>query len=352
VLPPGLYEAIFEEKSDGTSGADLVTGKWVMRCEARTLDDIAAMGGNDAEDDRRFAAAARLSEVNLSLYRAFVQPMVRAFANPTSAEWMQKMHPLRLSYEMFSDANPWMRVVAGLADKVRENRKPVAKDNPLLAMQEQASGQIVKSLDAWRDFSEKMAEQTFLKFFGQPGVQAALGIDPDAPRPACKATKNPLHQQLLGMRIAELKARMAMGGIREAVIRSLLYIGAPRASLDERGFEMARRIREANGELSLADFKTLVREQFYLLILDQREAVDAVADLLPADPEQRRAGLNLIRQVLGARKDLSPEEEKRFAEITQIFGMDEESRSAGRSRRESQQRTSASEADRGRRLAS
>jgi DNA-binding SARP family transcriptional activator len=115
---------------------------------------------------------------------------------------------------------------------------------------------------------------------------------------------------------------------------------------------MARRIREANGELSLADFKTLVREQFYLLILDQREAVDAVADLLPADPEQRRAGLNLIRQVLGARKDLSPEEEKRFAEITQIFGMDEESRTAGRSRRESQQRSSASEADRGRRLAS
>src|SRR6187455_1208646 len=27
-LPPGLYEAIFEEKSAGTSGSDLVTGKW------------------------------------------------------------------------------------------------------------------------------------------------------------------------------------------------------------------------------------------------------------------------------------------------------------------------------------
>jgi pimeloyl-ACP methyl ester carboxylesterase len=30
-LPPGLYEAVFEPKTDGTAGADLVTGGWVMR---------------------------------------------------------------------------------------------------------------------------------------------------------------------------------------------------------------------------------------------------------------------------------------------------------------------------------
>ena len=154
-LPPGLYEAIFEEKSDGTSGGDLVSGKWVMRCEARTLDDIAAMGGNDAADDRRFAAAARLSEVNLNLYRSLVQPTVRALANPTAAEWMQKMHPLRLSYEMFSDANPFMRMVAGMAENVRKDRKPVREDNPFLAMQEQVSNQIVDSLEAFRESQRK-----------------------------------------------------------------------------------------------------------------------------------------------------------------------------------------------------
>ena len=48
-----------------------------MRCEARTLDDIRALGGNDLEDERRFEAAARLSDINLALYRAFVQPLVR-----------------------------------------------------------------------------------------------------------------------------------------------------------------------------------------------------------------------------------------------------------------------------------
>ena len=40
VLPPGLYEAVFEAKDKDTAGRDLVTGEWVMRCEARTLDDI------------------------------------------------------------------------------------------------------------------------------------------------------------------------------------------------------------------------------------------------------------------------------------------------------------------------
>ena len=74
VLPPGLYEAVFEAKKGDVTNPDLASGDWVMRCEARTLDDIRALGGNDPQDERRFATAARLSEINLALYRTFVQP--------------------------------------------------------------------------------------------------------------------------------------------------------------------------------------------------------------------------------------------------------------------------------------
>ena len=77
VLPPGLYEAVIEAKTESTEGSEFVTGDWVMRCEARTLDDIRALGGNDAADDRRFATAARVSEINLALYRSFLQPFIR-----------------------------------------------------------------------------------------------------------------------------------------------------------------------------------------------------------------------------------------------------------------------------------
>ncbi|MBB3656786.1 hypothetical protein FHX15_002014 [Rhizobium sp. BK650] len=61
-LPPGLYEAIFEAKTDATVGGDLVEGDWIMRCEERTLDDIRALGCNNAADDRRFATVAKVSE--------------------------------------------------------------------------------------------------------------------------------------------------------------------------------------------------------------------------------------------------------------------------------------------------
>src|SRR5512144_2855857 len=111
VLPPGLYEAMFEAKSGETASPDLVTGDWIMRCEARTLDDIRALGGNDAEDERRFATAARVSEINLALYRTFAQPMVRAMMSAPAAEWLRRLHPLRLQYELLSDANPLMAAV-------------------------------------------------------------------------------------------------------------------------------------------------------------------------------------------------------------------------------------------------
>ena len=62
---------------------------------------------------------------------------------------------------MFSNANPFMAPIAGLAEEVRKNRKPVAPDNPFIAAQESVSKQIVAALDGWREFSEALAERIF-----------------------------------------------------------------------------------------------------------------------------------------------------------------------------------------------
>ena len=116
MLPPGLYEAVFEEEEHQTPPTRTSChGEWLMRCEPRRLEDIRALGGNDAEDERRFAAAARVSEINLALYRTYVQPAVRALVTPQWAEQLQRLHPLRLQYEMFSDGNPLMAPIAALA---------------------------------------------------------------------------------------------------------------------------------------------------------------------------------------------------------------------------------------------
>ena len=249
VLPPGLYEAVFEQKSGDTTNPDLTQGEWIMRCEARTLDDIRALGGNDTADDRRFATVARMSEINLALYRSFAQPFVRACVTAPMAELMHRLHPMRLQYELISDANPFVAMLAPLAGWMREHRKPVSADNPFLAAQESLSRQIVTALDALRDLRDGLSEATFLAIYGSPVVQAWFGVDPSSAQPLRKAAKSALHNELVQRRIAELRARIPVGGLREAVIRGLLYVGMPRAAVDERGFEAVRRIRHAQEDM-------------------------------------------------------------------------------------------------------
>ena len=322
-LPPGLYEAVFKSKSGDTANPDLVSGDWIMRCEARTLDDIRALGGNDATDERRFATAARVSEINLALYRTFAQPLVRALVNPSLAEQMQQLHPSRLQYELFSNANPIMAPLAAMAEQVRSNRKPAAQDNPFNAVQEIASRQIVAAFEAWRNFSETLAERTFLAMYGSPALQAAVGIDPATTRSLRKAPKDPMHQELVQTRITELKSRIPVGGLREAMVRSLLYVGMKRAAVDERGFEAIRRIRRNYSEIPLSAFKMLVREQFHMLLVDTEAALAAIPSMLPADTDKRVKAIELIKQVMNARNELSAEEQERMQRIIQLYGVGE-----------------------------
>ena len=333
-LPPGLYEAVFEAKGADVANPELASGDWVMRCEARTLDDIRALGGNDAADERRFATAARVSETNLALYRTFVQPIVRSFVNAPLAQWMQQLHPLRLQYELLSDANPFTVPIAAMAPEVRKNRKPTAPGNAFVAMQETASRQIVAALDLWRQVNDVVAERTFLTVYGMPALQAAMGIDPAGTQPLRKAARSPIHDELLHKRIAELRSGITAGGLREGVIRALLYVGMGRAGVDERGFEAVRRIRQTQGELSLASFKALVREQFSMLLIDKEAALAALPSLLPADSESRRKAFYLIQEVMGARGKMSEEDQARMREVANLFGVEDSAPSSFRQARD------------------
>jgi hypothetical protein len=140
-----------------------------------------------------------------------------------------------------------------------------------------------------------------------------------------KAGKHPLHDELLQKRIAELKARIPLGGPREAVIRGLLYVGLARGGVDERGFEALRRIRRTHGDMPLPAFKALVREQFYMLVIDTEAALAAIPSMLPADIETRRKAFDLIREIMTARGELSAEDRRRMQRVARAFGLDEPS---------------------------
>jgi len=325
VLPPGLYEATFEAKSEGTVNPELVSGNWVMRCEPRTLDDIRALGGNDAADERRFATVARVSESNLTLYRTFAQPFVRAMMSTPVADMLRRAHPARLQYELLCDANPFAASLRALAESAREHRRPADPDNPFVAIQEAISDQIVTALDTCRDLRDSFGEQLFLAVYGSPLLQAAFGVDPADTRPARKAGKSPLHRELLQKRIAELKSRITQGGLREALIRSLVYVGMARGGVDERGFAAIRRLRvtgEGMPRLTLAQFKALVREQFLMLLIDTDATLTAIPNLLPKDNEARRKALEILRHVLAARGELPAEGQERLDRVARLFASD------------------------------
>src|SRR5260221_3957920 len=164
-----------------------------------------------------------------------------------------------------------MAVVKSRAEQVSEDRKQVSTDNPFLAFQEQVSKQITHALDSWRDSQEVLSEAMFLAVYGSPALQAAVGIDPQS-RPS-RQEMSAKHREMLQARIAELKSRIGDGGLREAAVRGLLYVGSVRGMVDERSLEALRKLRrnDTGPRLTLSQFKMLVREQFFMLLLD-REA--------------------------------------------------------------------------------
>jgi pimeloyl-ACP methyl ester carboxylesterase len=325
VLPPGLYEAVFEPKGEHTKNPDLVVGDWVMRCETRTLEDIRALGGNDAADERCFAAAARVSEINLALYQTFLRPVVQNVIGPTFAEWIRATHPLRLQHTMFGSNSPFAAGLEQIARWVEEHRQQIDHANPFLAMQETASRNIVAALDAWRDFRDGLAERIFLSVYGSPLIQASVGVDPRDTQPEPRAAKSTLHRQLIETRIADLKSRMGTGGLREGWTRALIYVAVPRGAVDERGFEAIRRLRvvaDAGAHLSAPDFKAMVREQFLMLLVDEKAALAAIPGLLPKDAESRKAMFAMLRSVLSASREIDGEAASRLQEIAKLLGID------------------------------
>jgi len=320
VLPPGLYEAVMTPKDPEDASADLIGGNYLVRFEARTLDDIRALGGNDEEDDRKFAAAARVSEINLGLYRTFVQPWMRSWANEGCAKWMRQFHPLRLQYEMFSHTNQFMRPLLSCVGDVRANRQPVPKDNVFWQAQEQLGEWIETSLDAYRDVRDHAFEVWFDAIYGSPLVQAMVGLKASDGSVRRRPGTGAAHLALVAQRIEELRASISKGGPREAVLRALLYVRMPERLVDERSFNLLRRMREEAGRgLTLAAFKRLVREQFLMLLLDERSAVAAIPVMLARDPDLASRMTGHLRQVIDVVGLSSKVAKARFAEIEPLF---------------------------------
>lgn len=130
-----------------------------------------------------------------------------------------------------------------------------------------------------------------------------------------------MHRAIFERQIAQLKARMTQGGIREAAIRAMLYIGMADGLADERSFAVLREIRAEHGEgLTLPAFKALVREQFYMLLIDQEAALAAIPEIARDVAAEMPDVVGALRRVTEAIGPLAGARAIRLARIEELFG--------------------------------
>ena len=320
ILPPGLYEAVLQE-SKGLAREELAGGDWLAGFEARDMRDLAAHGGTSPEDEKRFAAARRVSEANLALYRMLAQPALRAVATPPVAETLAQLHPARLSYTLFSDRNPWMAWVRMTAGMIRDQRQPVQPGNPGRVAEKAVSDAIEQALTAYGQQRDAATERLFQMIYDAPVTQALTGVVaegvPLRPRPG----ETPDHRHFVALAIERLRARMAEGGLHEALLRALVWVRLSGGRADERSFATIRHLRESYGPktLPLQEFKRIIREQFFMVIVDEAQALATLPHLLPADRAKRAEAFGLIRSVTQATGAISEPEAERLAAVERIF---------------------------------
>jgi hypothetical protein len=306
-------------KTADAAHAEDVVGDWIVRFEPRTLDDVKQIVKPDPESDRRFATVRRVSEINLGLYRTLFQPFVRASINEQTAAAMKNLSHAELPFEIFSERNPLMQQVAQLAEQVRQQRRPVAPDNPFLQWQAMVSDGIVAALNGYRDLRDRNLEQMFLAIYSSPVLQALVGLSATDEPVRRKPGLDPERKALIEQRIAELKARIAEGGAREAAIRALVYIGLAGPGVDERAFNVLRDIRDQNKGITLQAFKQMLREQYFSLLLDRDAALAAIPKMLQSEPELHGRVQEALHRTVQAAGELSGERAKRLAQVEALF---------------------------------
>jgi pimeloyl-ACP methyl ester carboxylesterase len=330
-MPPGLYEIVITEKPGTEASSQGEAGDFDLSIQERGLDDIRALGCNSLEDEREFEAVARVSELNNSLYLTFLQPWIKMLGGPQLARAAIELNPLRLSYSLLSDKNPMMRVVEPLAEYARAKRIPAPSENPFVAMQQQFSKTMVDTLNLFRDLRDEVVERTFHAIYGAPLIQTTCGIShndgPPRPRPGLLPSVLVAAEE----EKRRLKGRVADGNVLDAAVRVLVCIGEAQHRIDQSTFEALRKLLLAHPEVSPAEFKAAVREQWAILAVDERAAIEALPQLLPADATARRAFSDFVEATVAATGKLKLEGQRRLSEVLHLLA-------AGTSRRSATQR--------------
>jgi pimeloyl-ACP methyl ester carboxylesterase len=321
-LPPGLYEALIEDTQPDMPGRELISGRYLIKFVPRTVDDILALD-DGRDDEQAFEVVKRVSEINQGLYDTFASPVVRSLSSEWTASAIRALNPARLERSLFSDFNPWAQWVKVLAEGVRANRRPLATDHPLVAFERQAAAGIERSLDTYRDVRDDLSERAFRTVYGSPWLAAGVGLNGAQHKGPRRGPQSPTweHEELKRLKRLLAESHMEKGTALDGWVRIVLYATREARVFDERAYNLGRRmIDEVDPQArpSLAELKSTVKRQAFLLELDEERAVAALPKLLP-ELGQRRKALEGARLVASASGPLRADQENRFRRIEEAI---------------------------------
>jgi len=278
-LVPGLYEMKLLPVEGDKAEYEIVL-------ENREIKDVVS---GTPDDEAEFEVVRNVSDINSRVYDSFARPLVRTMANDLSARWLRNTHPARLKHYLLSDKNLALRPVEKLADLARDHRKPAARDNPLFAWRQLFSDAMANWLDGVRITRDTLAENLFFATYGWMRV---LGMGGAYQHPGGRPVQDENEIQILLARVAE-------GGIVEAVIRSLVI--GQRAQ----GITLPVRVARVNERLlkqpefagvSELDLQRLLREQSTMVAYAPERAAQTLSELLPTAQQRSRAA-QIIRDI-------------------------------------------------------
>jgi len=324
-LPPGLYEMVITPRDKGET--KLTPESSSVTFEPRSLDDIRALGRNSAEDDRAFQAVERLSELNYNVYRTFFQAGVRALANSQTAALARNLNPLRLSYSLFTSKNPLLQEAGKLAEGVRKGRKPVSPTNPYWQMQEAVSAQIEATLKSFGDARDAMVEQLFFGVFGSPNIHNLFQMT-EAEK-ALRRTPATTPAQITAWENEKLAlaAKLSTGTYEDALIRAAISIVGSLGTMDSRTALTLNEARQSLMNLSLQDFKAMVRTQASILWLYRDQALTALPNLVPSEAKRKEL-LRTIQAGALAIGPISEVEQDCLSRLAEALGLGSDSSQA------------------------